>query len=455
MSQYILIGMFTLSIILNAQAETVDSARADRIVKQSAQATTAFLGSGAKPYLLNLPEIQADLTAPRPGVQKTGVVYQLPSPLTSSELTWEPVNGGFVARIHLVSVQAKRLRFHLVFNQAISSIGFRLQGSENVSLLPPINQTFIHDKNIWLPITKGNSADLEIFLNNPNAADASLNIDAVNIIIDDQSSANSIPATANTSINNANVSKAQSLFLAQLPQYDLACWDNATEYPALQDAAASTAQISFIDNGGSFVCTGTLLNDRRTTFTPWFVTANHCITNQAVANSAAFEWFHQAPACGDSFTDSRYAITFGGGRLLWRDPKQDVSFMRLNELPPIDAIYSGWNSKPLKLRNRVWGVHHPSGDHTMVNFGNVLKLSQKIKGSDGKSHNLNVVRFLAGATESGSSGSGLFDTTNGAAHWRGTLFGGSIVDDQISDYTIFSNYYPKIKRWLDGSKRRR
>ena len=455
MNKRIIAAMLSLLIDLNVQAESVETRQENRIFSQSVAITNAFLGDGANSFSLNLPEVNVDLTSTSPGIQKTGTVYQLPSPLLSSQLTWQPFNDGYTARIHLISVQAKRLRIHLVFNKKVQAIVFRLQGSEDASPLNPIDQTFIHDNNIWLPITKGNNADLELFINDKTSVDGLFSIDSINIMVEQFSSDSSLDLITQVVKNTSMpIVKSQSLFLAQEKEYDLACWSGNKQYPSLQKAAGGTAKIEFIKNGGSFICTGTLLNDNRSSFIPWFVTANHCLSNQTIANTASFEWFSQAASCGGFLTDSRDTQTSGGAKLLWKNVNNDVSFLRLNALPPSGVSYVGWNSNKLIVGNPVWGVHHPQGDHTMVSKGKVTDLSTRVRGEDGRIRTLNEVSYRYGATEKGSSGSGIFSTTNGSPKWRGALYGGPITDSQLSFYSDFNRYFPKIKRWLAPRKRR-
>jgi lysyl endopeptidase len=457
MKKYLLIPALTL-LTLPAYAEQVETVQDNRIVSKSSIATTssAFLGSGAQSSTLNLPAIQVDLGPSNPGIHKSGVVYQMPTPLTSSQLTWERVNNGYVARIHLASVQAKRLRYHLIFSQAISDITFRVQGSMDALPLKPISQKSIHDNNIWLPITKGNTADLEVFVNDTKSPEALFNIDAINIIVEDLNNGNPSHATIGRKFKTSTtpLAKTQSIGYAEQFHEDVACWTDVPQYPALQRAADATALIDFIDNGESFVCTGTLLNDTRRSGRPWFTTANHCLPNQAVANTAIFEWFFQATYCGEPSTDSRYTITYGGAQLLWTNVRHDVSFLKLNELPPMGASYNGWNSNRLNVGNRVWGVHNPSGDHTMAYNGEVTALSKRIKVAKGKVNIVNIVESSSGGAESGSSGSGLFSISNETPYWRGTLSARSPKTYHVNGYSSFGSYYPKIKRWLGVRKRR-
>jgi lysyl endopeptidase len=441
MNAYFLGFVISVFISLQTHAEKVESVQQNHMIEKSSSANSApaFVGKGNQAFTINLPRIQIDLAPNNPGDHKTGVVYQLPSPVTASQLPWETVNGGHAAHISFFSYQAERLRYHLVFRQDMPSIEFRIQGSRDDSPIGPIDHTLIHDKNIWLPATKGNSADLEIFIRDtkqPEALDFS--IDAVNVIVDDLSS-DATPAI-----------KAKSLGLAMEQEFDLVCWEKHENFPGLEQAAGATAKINFIKGTGSFTCTGTLLNDKGSTGTPWLTTAHHCVSDQATANTIEFEWFFQATSCGGSATDNRYAKTFGGAQLLGTDFNLEASFLRLNKPPPNGVVFSGWDTD-IQVGDLVWGVHHPEGDHTMVSAGQVMALLQTVQESTAGTHSLNEVNFIAGGTEPGSSGSGLFSVVNGSAYWKGTLAGGPAENYQLNFYSNFSSYYSYIKPWLTNT----
>ncbi|QXP91224.1 hypothetical protein KW114_03455 [Methylococcus capsulatus] len=398
---------------------------------------SGFLGSGSRPFELEVPTVVADLTPENPGEFKTGTVYSLPIPVTPSLSYWESVAGGHASRIRISTANAVGLRLHLVFGSVPPSLELRLQGSEDVTLPAPIASTEIHGNELWLPVTRGSDADLEIFVGadvSPEALD--LRLDKINLILVDTSGA----STSGFS--------AQSAGLAQYKEYDLACWSNDPAYPALQTAAAATANIHFLRKGSSYLCSGTLLRDKGDTQTPWFATANHCLPDQTVADTASFEWFWQAIDCNAYATDPRYGQTFGGAQLLWTEFNREPSFLRLRNPPPADVYLSGWDTA-IHVGDAVWGVHHPRGDHTMVSKGKVTALQKTFTDSgQGGTHLLDEVQYIYGGTEGGSSGSGLFAVSGGNAYWKGSLFGGSENDYQDSVYSHFAGYYEQIKPWL-------
>lgn len=422
---------------ISASAVRVESKQYNPITSRNKTThdASAFLGAGEQAFSINLSDISVD--PDRITGNKTGIVLPLPSSATSSLLHWESINGGYVARFRVsTNDQIRRVRLHLTFKELVPSISFRVQGNLDSSPIGPVDNTDIHDNAIWLPITHGNSTDLEIFVDEISPPDSlNFEIDAINLIL--------------TDLSDSDPSRfaAQRLGLASDKELDLDCYKNEVDvYPALSDAASATALIDFISDGFSFQCTGTLLNDMKGTGIPWFATANHCIPDQTTANTATFTWFFQATTCGESTTDSRAAQTSGGAQLLWTDVTLEASFLRLNNLPAPGTILSGWDSTSLQIGNVVWGVHHPNGDHTMVDVGNITGLRAQMLDEQGFSHTLNTVQYIEGNTELGSSGSGLFSIQEGnVLYWRGTLFGGN---DQISAYSDFSLYYTNLTQWL-------
>jgi len=401
---------------------------------------SSFLGNGHRPWDIHLPTAKADLGSPGGGVAKSGVVIPLPAPVTASELSWEPVPGGYAARVHLSAGQAKRLRFHLSIPHGLKAVGFRAQGNLDSSPIGPVDGAGIQGGGVWLPVTNGNEADLEIFAGGadpPGALD--FNIDSANVIVADPGSGDITGIVA------------QSLGYARYKEYDLACWSGDPSYPGLSQAAAATAKVNFIQNGGSFVCSGTLINDKGNTKTPWFATANHCIPDQATADTASFEWFFQATSCGGNTRDPRYAQTYGGAQLLYADFKLEPSFLKLNQQPPGGVYFIGWDTT-IRVGDSVWTVHHPKSDHTMASLGKVTSLLQtEIDTSQGGTHLLDTVDFTYGGIEPGSSGAGLFSVSGGSAHWKGTLFGGPQYDYQMASYSHLQSYYNNIKLWLENA----
>ena len=400
-----------------------------------------FIGSGAGVLTVELPEVGTDLASDRPGIRKTGTVYRLPKPVTAQRLSWQQEFGYYTARLRLVSANGARMRVHVVYGASSPVLKLRQQGSDEERPSEPISSSEFASGQSWLPVATGRSLELEIAVVSDRRPDRlKLTIDAVNIMpgSDRRGSAE----TVHPSLTGD----------AQEPELDLACWQSDSAYTALTKAAAATALVHFIEDGNSFVCSGTLLNDLGNTNTPWFTTANHCISDQTIADTASFDWLFQAAECGQSSTIAGHNTTSGGARLLFGEFRREISFLRLKKPPGAGAVLSGWDTD-IAVNDPVWGVHHPKGDHAMVSRGKVTALQQQIQdASQDGFHVVDEVQFSDGGTESGSSGSGLFATTGNNAYWKGSLFGGAVNDYQLSSYSHFEGYYSQVKRWLEACK---
>ena len=76
------------------------------------------------------------------------------------------------------------------------------------------------------------------------------------------------------------------------------CHNDVTCYPEWADVAQAVSGIGFVEAGGSFFCTGQLLNDQAQDFTPYYLTAHHCLSTAAARRpSAEFFWLYQTPSC--------------------------------------------------------------------------------------------------------------------------------------------------------------
>ncbi len=400
-------------------------------------AVPAFRGSGIGQVDYHISAITPDSTtssAPG-GPRKTGVVYVLPDPIKFSTLRWERANDGFAARIRIIADQSQSLRIHLSFVDQSPLVEIRVQGNQDAIPLGPILGAAVRDREIWLPITLGGEAVLELFFPTEEAMQSGeFQVDLVNYIFG----------------ANDQFGQFASTGAAQYLEYDATCYANDSNYAAIQQGVAATAKIDFLMNGVSYVCSGTLLNDRGSTGTPWFATANHCIPTQTVANTITFRWHYEATTCGGSSTDSRATQTFGGAQLLWSNVTYDAAFLKLNSPPGAHTYFSGWNPNSLVVGEHVYGIHHPEGDHAMVSEGTVTALDASGRSiNTGLSLTLNTVRYTHGGTEEGSSGSGVFSTPGGSLYWQGALFGGLPSNYQDANYGPFDNFYSNVRQYLD------
>ncbi|MGZ5101721.1 MAG: trypsin-like serine peptidase [Usitatibacter sp.] len=213
----------------------------------------------------------------------------------------------------------------------------------------------------------------------------------------------------------------------------------------------AVARMLFTD-GGTFLCTGSLLNDRVSSLTPLFATANHCIHTAAAAASLETLWFFYPATCG-GFAQAGVRVT-GGASLLLADFDTDFTLLRLARDPPAGVSFLGWSPDPLAVAQPVFGIHHPDGGPQKYSSGNFLGLA-RITDSDTHvtfAQPFNRVSLVEGIIEGGSSGSPLL-TAPGTFH--GTLFGSPSTNacglpNNYASYSDFSVAYPMAAGYLAG-----
>ncbi|MDX1979661.1 MAG: PPC domain-containing protein, partial [Bryobacteraceae bacterium] len=232
------------------------------------------------------------------------------------------------------------------------------------------------------------------------------------------------------------------------------CHLDSTCYPDWQQTARSVARLVYERDGGSYLCSGTLLNTRNSSFVPFFLTANHCMDNDAVARTVQAFWFYQAGQCNGTPPNPRDLPRSNGATLLATgDENQgDFTLLRLTSVPD-GVFFSGWRPEEVALDTPLIGIHHPAGDYRRISFG-ARTAGPSATGllAPGVAY---TVRWNEGHTEGGSSGSGLFAAPGVLV---GSLTGGlrapaggtkCDINPDFSFYGRFSSYYPTIRDFLE------
>jgi trypsin-like peptidase len=220
------------------------------------------------------------------------------------------------------------------------------------------------------------------------------------------------------------------------------CEQDATCFSGYAFEGDAVGQMTFVDGGQSWVCTGTLLNTNAGDLTPWFLTANHCIANNTVANTLDVTWFYETPTCNGTPPDPStlphsLGATYYEGRS--RSALSDFTLLLIDGALPGGVVWSGWTTATPAAADFVAGIHHPNGSYRRFSFGSVQ--------SSCTSH-YDCVQWIYGVTEGGSSGSGLWDTNHRLV---GQLYGGASSCSNttgIDEYGKFGDSYSLISGYL-------
>ncbi|QJR10731.1 hypothetical protein DSM104443_01800 [Usitatibacter rugosus] len=321
---------------------------------------------------------------------------------------WErAADGGSVTRIAVASPGALALRLGIRLAAAPAGAELRFRGA-NATVVGPIPaQTALeatHDQGVyWSPVTEGGLQTVELWI--PAGADpARVKLEA--------EAASHLVAQPSSRFKSSGIGAAGTC------HEDVACVANSN--PAVARAARAVAKMVYTENGVTYLCTGTLVNDAdHASQVPYFYTAAHCVGSQAAAATVNTFWFYEANACpGKSI--SNYKQLPGGAKLLHANADTDVALLRLAERAPDGAWFAGWDEAALPVGSPLVAIHHPAGDLKKVAMGTTLAPTASSSGAS-----YSTVTWLSGTTEPGSSGSGVFTLQGGEYVLRGGLRGGS------------------------------
>ncbi len=351
-------------------------------------------------------------------------------------LAWQPLaDGGRAARFEVSSSGAVALRAGLSLRGAgAKSATLHFAGSDG-RVFAQSGADFAGNELGWSPVVEGDTMTVELVL--PRGVNAR----SLKLKLPQLSHLDISPAASERQIQ-AKIGESDSC------EKDIVC--RASPTAGFLSTAKSVARMTFTTSGGTYLCTGTLLNNNFSPKKRLFWTAAHCISTQTVANTLQTYWFYDATTCNGSVVNSAYTTLSGGAYLRHANTTRDTSLLELKTAPPSGAVYAGWSSAAISATGTaIEGIHHPAGDVKKYSLGSVTGLSTSI---DGKSPLYRVV-WNTGVTEGGSSGSGLFTvTSSGGYQLRGGLYGGTSYCSAPRDpdyYSRFADIYSSVSQYFN------
>lgn len=151
-------------------------------------------------------------------------------------------------------------------------------------------------------------------------------------------------------------------------------------------------------------CTGCLINNVQEDLTPYYLTANHCISGDPTTWIFRFKYW--SPTCNQG-DDANHWVSITGSNLRANHAATDFALLQLNSPPPsgFGVLYAGWDRTATPATSAT-AIHHPRGD--------VMKISHDF-------NSLTAVSWTSGATN----------------HWRAT-FDEGIVQHGSSGSPLFN-----------------
>jgi lysyl endopeptidase len=246
--------------------------------------------------------------------------------------------------------------------------------------------------------------------------------------------------------------------------YDVNCFVGE-DFETHKDIVKKSVALLSLGNG--YLCSASMVNNTAGDKKPFLLTANHCLQNSDPTYwSVRFNWMSPSPVCGDlpPSVDMQTNFTISGAVLRANNSLSDFALVELaNPVPSSwDIVFAGWDKRDVVPLFEV-GIHHPNGD--------IMKLSRDDDGAVKENANGTEVWLIGGVsvgsgngwelgtTESGSSGSPLFDD---AGRIIGQLYAGQSTcngTENNNEYDIYGRFgvswdagdtpETRLKDWLD------
>lgn len=389
----------------------------------------------------NLPAEKSPLR-PRVGPRQMGIRREIPRNTlpTGSEQTGP--GGRRVWRIALHSPEAAGIRVHFA--------GFFLPPSASVWIYPaasgeranariagPYTSTGLQpDGQFWSALIRSDTVLIEY--DGPagaEIADPPFRIDAI---------AHFWKLPAAVTVTNGAASC----------ELDVSC------YSSYASAATASVTYDFIgSDGGVYDCSGAMINDKNSDFTPYLLTAHHCIGSSADAASVEAYFFYQTSTCNGPPPDiNTVPVVMGASYLAGADIEHgDYALLRLDHDAPGGVTFLGWNANDPSFGSSLASIQHPEGSWTRIAFGiRIADANFFVDNDEGPASLYYQIEWRQGITEPGSSGSPLLNSSNQIV---GTLTAGPapplstsicFVNPFVSAYGRLSAAYPALAPFLNN-----
>ena len=228
------------------------------------------------------------------------------------------------------------------------------------------------------------------------------------------------------------------------------------------------ARILLKAGGGTFWCTGSLVNNTTQDLSPYFLTADHCGQDASTTelNQWIFHFNYEAPGCQDPSTEPASKTMTGCQRLAGAGGSAgsitgaDFFLVRLNQNVPANynPYYNGWSLNTAPSQQGV-GIHHPAGDMKKISTYIQPLFSTQWGSIPGTHWGVRWAQTTTnhGVTEQGSSGSPLFDQQKRII---GILSGGEASCSNLTSPDLYGKMLhawdqqgttpdKRLKDWLD------
>jgi len=333
----------------------------------------------------------------QPGPRAFRFAVPIPVALTpASAGEWQPTaDGAAVWRLTVRSRQATSLNLGFTRYQLPPGATLSVSAVDGSERRGPYGSEYNGQGQLWTPVVRGNAAQIELRVPAASREAAQLTLGVVNHGF------------------RAFGAKDEVQVSASPCNIDVVCGDG----DAWRDEIRSVARYTV---AGTLLCTGSLVNNSARDFTPYFLTANHCVATAALAPTTVFYWNYQTSRCGGtpdgSLEQTQSGAIYLAGSGGATEAGSDFTLLKLLSQPdPAFQVYfAGWDNRDLAPVG-VTGIHHPNGDEKRISTDFDATAVTAYAQQPGTPQSalmpthLLVSSWDRGVTEGGSSGSGLWN----------------------------------------------
>jgi PKD repeat protein len=171
------------------------------------------------------------------------------------------------------------------------------------------------------------------------------------------------------------------------------------------DQKRAVTRITFTQGSGSFLCTGSLVNNTLQDRKLYYLTAEHCAPDNH--SSMVFYFNYESPTCVG--TSGNLSQTISGATLKAANYDTDFRLVELNGTLPAsyNAYFNGWDKSNAQPTREI-AIHHPGGANKKISIDSNAAVTSN--GFGGRlPGGFWLVIWDEGMTEGGSSGCPLYD----------------------------------------------
>ncbi len=241
--------------------------------------------------------------------------------------------------------------------------------------------------------------------------------------------------------------------------YNASCVENGechSEVSIVDAARNAVAHMQYVKRPYVYVCSGGLLNNASLDGTPYFLTANHCISRDREAGTLEtyFQWTVSCgAACPTQWADPVGVPSMLGSSVVATNKTGDYSLLLLDGVVPPGVGFLGWSTDAVAYTDdqMLYRISHPSAAPQAYSSHRVDTEAGTC--SSWPRGSWIYSRDVVGATEGGSSGS---PVVNSQGFVVGQLSGacGTNLDDNcdaVNNATVdgaFASYYAEVAQYL-------